>query len=127
MINKNIFIVDCDVDRFEDYFSRKKCSYVINHHDIKKRLTNNDPNKTNPSTEVIQFNIQKKLNLFSRCKNSEFLYFLKEDVNEDFIQELKKLLKTSAYNTHFHLLIDDKNKKIDFEAEFNSIQLLEND
>ena len=59
---KNVFIVKCDRDIFEKIFSKKKNSDVINHHDIRERLTNNDLYKIPPSPEIIQYQIMKKIN-----------------------------------------------------------------
>ena len=82
---KNVFIVKCERDIFERLFSKNKNSDVINHHDIREKLTNNDLYKTPPSSEIIQFQIMKKINSFNKCKKSEFIYFYREEISEDFI------------------------------------------
>jgi hypothetical protein len=75
-MTKNVLIVKCDREKFEKHFSKKRNSDVINHHDIRERLTNNDVFKTPPSSEIVQFQIVKRINSFTKCKKSEFLFLV---------------------------------------------------
>lgn len=125
IISKNVFIVNCDRSKFESYFSRKRNSDIINHHEIRQRLTNNDIFKTPPSQEVIEYQIIKKINSFSRCKKSEFLYFYIDKLELDFINKIKILFSSCEFPINYHLLIDyELNEKLK-KLEFNSINKLE--
>ena len=89
-MSKNIFVVKCNPSRFSDNFSRKKNSEIINHYEIRQRLTNNDVFKNPPTDEIVNFQIIKKLNNFKGCRNTEFLFFYQDKINDEFIIGLKK-------------------------------------
>lgn len=125
MISKNIFIVNCEVSRFEDYFSRKKNSDIVNYFEIKKRLTNNDVFKTPPSRDIIEFHMMKRLNSFSRCKKSEFLYFYTDSISEDLIKNLKNIFSSCNFPVNFHLLQEEGSNFPKYQDEFVSVQYLE--
>jgi hypothetical protein len=122
---KNVFIVKCDREKFEKNFSKKRNSDIINHNDIRERLTNNDVFKSPPSPEIIQFQIIKRINSFTRCKKSEFLFFYQEDLTSDFVDGLKKLFSSCEYSINYHLVTDDSDIK--FKEKFYSIQTMEYD
>lgn len=128
MLYKNIFLVVCDEDFFNEEFSRKKISDIINYFEIKKRLTNNDLLKNEPTKNIVEFHIIKKLNSFANCKKREFLYFYSKNVTKRLIENIKGIFSTCEYPVKFHLLIDN-NKKIDQEIfeSFDEIGYLEND
>jgi hypothetical protein len=125
-ITKNVFIVNCDRSVFEGYFSRKRNSDIINHHEIKQRLTTNDVFKTPPSEDVIEFQIIKKLNSFGKCKKSEFLFFYADSINKNLIESLKSIFSECEYPVNYHLLIESiDNSYAEVSNEFSSIQQLE--
>lgn len=122
---KNVFIVKCDRENFEKHFSKKRNSDIINHNDIRERLTNNDVFKSPPSPEIVQFQIIKRINSFTRCKKSEFLFFYQEDLTSDFVDGLKTLFSSCEYPINYHLVTDDSN--VEFREKFYSIQTMEYD
>jgi hypothetical protein len=122
---KNVFIVKCDRENFEKNFSKKRNSDIINHNDIRERLTNNDVFKSPPSPEIVQFQIIKRINSFTRCKKSEFLFFYQEDLTSDFVDGLKTLFSSCEYPINYHLVTDDS--EIEFREKFYSIQTMEYD
>jgi len=124
-ISKNIFVVTCNKSIFEDSFSRKRNSDIINYHEIKKRLTNNDVLKSPPSDDVIEFQIIKKLNAFIKCRKTEFLFFHADEVDYALINNLKTLFSDCEYPVHFHLLVDDSSTIPKCHAEFNSVQTID--
>lgn len=121
---KNVFIVRCDRDIFERIFSKKRNSDVINHHDIRERLTNNDLYKMPPSPEIIQFQIMKKINSFTKCKKSEFIYLYREEISKEFVEGVKSLFSSSCESAiNFHLVTDTK---IEIEEDmFYSVQIMD--
>jgi hypothetical protein len=126
-MTKNIFIVKCDRETFEKNFSKKRNSDVINHNDIRERLTNNDVFKTPPSSEIVQFQIIKRINSFTRCKKSEFLFFYQEDLTEEFIEGLKILFSSCEYPINYHLVTTDEEIENKLNEKFSSIQKIEYD
>jgi hypothetical protein len=122
---KNVFIVKCDRENFEKNFSKKRNSDIINHNDIRERLTNNDVFKSPPSPEIVQFQIIKRINSFTRCKKSEFLFFYQEDLTSGFVDGLKTLFSSCEYPINYHLVTDDS--EIEFREKFYSIQTMEYD
>ena len=122
---KNVFIVKCDRENFEKNFSKKRNSDIINHNDIRERLTNNDVFKSPPSPEIVQFQIIKRINSFTRCKKSEFLFFYQEDLTSGFVDGLKTLFSSCEYPINYHLVTDDI--EIEFREKFYSIQTMEYD
>ena len=122
---KNVFIVKCDRENFEKNFSKKRNSDIINHNDIRERLTNNDVFKSPPSPEIVQFQIIKRINSFTRCKKSEFLFFYQEDLTSGFVDGLKSLFSSCEYPINYHLVTDDS--EIEFREKFYSIQTMEYD
>jgi hypothetical protein len=126
IISKNIFVVNCDKIAFEKSFSRKRNSDIINYHEIRQRLTNNDVFKTPPSDDIIEFQIIKKLNSFRKCRKAEFLFFYIDDVNQSFVINLKTLFTECEFPVNFHLLVDPTQPLPKFHTEFNSVQKIEN-
>jgi len=124
-INKNIFIVNCEKSVFEESFSRKRNSDIINHYEIKQRLTNNDLFKTPPSNEIVEYQIIKKLNSFRKCKKTEFLFFFTESINENIISGIKSIFTDCEFPVIYHLLVEDPDKVKIKNQEFNSVQKLE--
>ena len=122
-MTKNVFIVKCDRDVFEKNFSKKRNSDVINHHEIREKLTNNDLYKTPPSPEIIQYQIMKKINSFTRCKKSEFIYLYREEITREFVEGVKTLFSTNDFQINFHLVID-KNFEVE-ESLFCTIQVID--
>ena len=122
---KNVFIVKFDTENFEKNFSKKRNSDIINHNDIRERLTNNDVFKSPPSPEIVQFQIIKRINSFTRCKKSEFLFFYQEDLTSGFVDGLKTLFSSCEYPINYHLVTDDS--EIEFREKFYSIQTMEYD
>jgi hypothetical protein len=121
---KNVFIVKCDRDIFEKIFSKKKNSDVINHHDIRERLTNNDLYKIPPSPEIIQYQIMKKINSFIKCKKTEFIYLYKEEISKEFVNGVKSLFSYYTENpVNFHLVTDHELEIS--EDMFYSIQIMD--
>jgi hypothetical protein len=123
---KNVFIVKCNREKFERHFSKKRNSDVINHHDIRERLTNNDVFKTPPSQEIVQFQIVKRINSFTKCKKSEFLFLYQENLTLDFIEGLKGLFSPCEFPISYHLVTDEEiSNRIG--SKFNSVQKMEYD
>ena len=122
-MTKNVFIVKCERDIFEKIFSKKRNSDVINHHDIRERLTNNDLYKTPPSPEIIQFQIMKKINSFTKCKKSEFIYLYREEISKEFVDGVKNLFTSSENPVNFHLVTDQEMEVSD--DMFYSIQIMD--
>jgi hypothetical protein len=120
---KNVFIVKCERDVFEKLFSKNRNSDVINHHDIREKLTNNDLYKTPPSPEIIQFQIMKKINSFIKCKKTEFIYFFREEISNEFVSGVKTLFSSGEYSINFHLVTDEKAEIP--EGMFYSVQLMD--
>ena len=126
VMSKNIFVVNCNRDIFESSFSRKKNSDIINHYEIHQKLTNNDSAKIPPSEEIVNFQIIKKLNNFRDCRKTEFVYFLREEIDKSFIIRLKNFFNNCSVPVFFHLL-KDSDKISSIEKEFNTVQILEHD
>jgi hypothetical protein len=125
VISKNIFVVSCEKSKFETIFSRKRNSDIINYHEIRQRLTNNDVFKTPPSKEVVEFQIIKKLNSFSKCRKTEFLFFYMDNITSEFLSYLKSLFSECEFPVNYHLLLENDTKIPKIHKEFNSVQLLE--
>lgn len=125
IISKNIFIVNCDKLKFESFFSRKRNSDIINYHEIRQRLTNNDVFKTPPSNDIVEFQIIKRLNSFRKCKKTEFLFFYVDNIDKQFLENLKFIFNQCEYPVNYHLLVDTENPLPKIHKEFNSVQNLE--
>jgi hypothetical protein len=126
-MTKNVFIVKCNREKFEKYFSKKKNSDVINHHDIRERLTNNDVFRTPPTPEIVQFQIVKRINSFTKCKSSEFLFLYREELTTDFIDGIKDLFHPCDFEINYHLVTDDEAISNRISKKFNSVQKMEYD
>jgi hypothetical protein len=127
IMSKNIFIVKCDRSLFEKNFSRKKNSDIINKYEICQKLTNNDSAKIPPSEDIINFQIVKKLNTFRDCKKTEFVYFLKEDIDTEFLLKLKGFFSNCEIPVYYHLLSDNKLEEDYMKKEFHSVHLIQYD
>ncbi len=125
--SKNIFLIDCEYSRFVEYFSRKRNSDLIDPIEIHKRLTNNDVMKIPPSEDIVEFHMSKKLNSFSNCRKSEFLYFYSKNISEDLIKNLKSFFSRCEFPVNFYLLQEDGTALPHFHQEFKSVQFLEDD
>ena len=125
-ITKNVFIVNCDRDKFEKFFSKKRNSDIINWKEIKDKLTNNDALKIPPSMQIVEFQVIKKINSFSKCKRLEFLYYYTERINDEIIQNLKNFFSSCKFPVNYHLITNDLNE-FDIVNDFESVQILEND
>jgi hypothetical protein len=123
-VSKNVFIVKCDLSKFTESFSRKKNSEIINHYEIRQRLTNNDVFKTPPTDEIVNFQIMKKLNNFKDCKKTEFLFFYQDQLEDMFINGLKSFFSDSSYTMHFHLLLESETKNTKLKKQFNTVQIM---
>jgi hypothetical protein len=123
-LSKNVFIVKCDISLFNESFSRKKNSEIINHHDIRQRLTNNDVFKSPPTDEIVNFQIIKKLNNFKDCKKTEFLFIYQDTVNPEFVNRLKGFFKDSEFPVLYHLLVENENKNAKVKKQFTTIQVM---
>lgn len=126
-MSKNIFIVRCDREVFESSFTRKKNSEIINHFEIFQKLTNNDASKTPPTEEIVNFQIIKKLNNFRDCKKTEFVFFLREKIDKDFIFGLKNFFNGCYIPIFYHLLSDVEIRDKKILKEFHSVQNLDYD
>jgi hypothetical protein len=124
IVSKNIFIVKCEPSFFSDSFSRKKNSEIINHYEIRQRLTNNDVFKNPPTDEIVHFQIVKRLNNFKECKKTEFLFLYQDKVDDGFIIRLKKFFDDSEYPVHYHLLLESEIKNARLKKHFNSVQIM---
>ena len=120
---KNVFIVKCERDIFEKLFSKNRNSDVINHHDIREKLTNNDLYKTPPSPEIIQFQIMKKINSFTKCKKTEFIYFFREEISKEFVSGVKTLFSSGEHSINFHLVTDESDELPN--GMFYSVQVMD--
>lgn len=121
---KNIFVVRCDSSIFEESFSKKKNSEVINHLDIKQRLTNNDIFKNPPSSDVVDFHIMKKMNNFRKCKRTEFLFLYKESLDMNFVKAIKEFFNDCDYLVKYHLLTEKEIRDKSIKEEFNTVQIM---
>ena len=126
VISKNIFVVNCDKSKFESVFSRKRNSDIINYYEIRQRLTNNDVFKCPPSSDIVEFQIIKKLNAFSKCRKTEFLFFYVDNLSNDFLNYLKSIFTECEFPVNFHLLLEKDQSVPKIHTEFNSVQILEN-
>jgi hypothetical protein len=127
IMSKNVFIVKCDRSLFEKNFSRKKNSDIINKYEICQKLTNNDSSKIPPSEDIVNFQIVKKLNTFRECKKTEFVYFLKEDIDSDFLAKLKNLFSNCHVPVYYHLLSEDDSEQYSIKKDFHSVHLIQYD
>jgi hypothetical protein len=118
--SKNVFLVRCEIETFEILFSKKKNLEVINYHNIREKLQNSDYQKSEPSEEIVQLQIIKKINNFRDCKKTECLYIHKEKIDKEFIRRVKHLLKLSPFSIEYHLLHDGKMER-GIKREFDSI------
>jgi hypothetical protein len=125
ILSKNVFIVKCDLPFFVESFSRKKNSEIINHHEIRHKLTNTDVFKTPPTNEIVNFQIIKKLNTFKEGKKSEFLFIYQDYVNDEFISNIKEFFSNSSYPVKYHLLIDREIKSPKIKNHFSTIQFID--
>jgi hypothetical protein len=125
ILSKNVFIVKCDLSLFSDSFSRKKNSEIINHHDIRQRLTNNDVFKSPPTDEIVNFQIIKRLNNFKECKKTEFLFIYQESIDDGFVSRLKNFFTDSEFAIHYHLLIDQEMKPAKIKKHFSTVQIMD--
>jgi len=119
--SKNVFLVKCEISVFESLFSKKKNLEVINHREIREKMQNSDYQKFEPSDDVVQLQIIKKINTFKDCKRTETLYIHREKVDKEFIQRIKRLLKTSPFVIEYHLLHDGKMER-GIKREFDTIK-----
>lgn len=124
IVSKNVFIVKCNLSTFTESFSRKKNSEIINHYEIRQRLTNNDVFKTPPTDEIVNFQIMKKLNNFKDCKKTDFLFFYQDDIEDNFVNGLKSFFSDSLYAIHYHLLLESSTKNTKLKKQFNTIQII---
>jgi hypothetical protein len=124
VVSKNVFIVKCDLSVFTDNFARKKNSEIINHHEIRQRLTNNDVFKTPPTDEIVHFQIIKRLNNFKECKKTEFLFIFQERVEDNFVSGIKTFFEDSEYPVHYHLLLESELKNTRLKKQFNTVQIM---
>jgi hypothetical protein len=119
--SKNVFLVKCEIDVFESLFSKKKNLEVINYREIRNKMQNSDHQKHEPSDDVVQLQIIKKINTFKDCKRTETIYIHREKVDKDFIQKIKSLLRTSPFQVDYHLLHDGKMER-GIKREFVTIK-----
>lgn len=125
-ITKNVFIVNCERGKFEKYFSKKRNSDIINWKDIKDKLTNNDALKIPPSKQIIEFQVIKKINSFSKCKRLEFLYYYSEIVNDEIVESVKTFFKNCQFPVKYHLITSELNE-FDITDSFEYVQINEDD
>lgn len=123
--SKNVFLVKCDLLLFSDTFSKKKNSDVINQHDIRQKLTNNDVFKIPPTEDIVNFQIIKKLSNFKICNKTEFLFIYQEEIKTKFIDQLKEFFSDSNYPINYHLLLDEEIKLKKIKNLVNSIQFID--
>lgn len=126
-MSKNVFIVKCDRATFEKSFIRKKNSDIINHHEIHQKLTNNDSSKTPPSEEIVNYQIVKKLNSFRECRKTEFVFVLREKIDQSFINRLKDFFGDCFVPVFYHLLVDKELKDKKLASEFHTVSMIDND
>jgi len=126
-MSKNVFIVKCDRETFESSFTRKKNSDIINHYEIHQKLTNNDSSKTPPSDEIVNYQIVKRLNGFRECRKTEFVFVLREKIDQNFIIRLKEFFGECFVPVFYHLLVDKEVKDKKLIKEFNTVSLLDHD
>jgi hypothetical protein len=126
-MSKNVFIVRCDRETFESSFTRKKNSDIINHYEIHQKLTNNDSSKTPPSDEIVNYQIVKRLNSFRECRKTEFVFVLREKIDQNFIIRLKEFFGECFVPVFYHLLVDKEVKDKKLIKEFNTVSLLDHD
>jgi hypothetical protein len=126
-MSKNVFIVRCDRETFESSFTRKKNSDIINHYEIHQKLTNNDSSKTPPSDEIVNYQIVKRLNSFRECRKTEFVFVLREKIDQNFIIRLKDFFGECFVPVFYHLLVDKEVKDKKLIKEFNTVSLLDHD
>lgn len=126
-MSKNIFIVRCDRETFERSFTRKKNSDIINHYEIHQKLTNNDSSKTPPSDEIVNYQIVKRLNSFRECRKTEFVFVLREKIDQNFIIRLKDFFGECFVPVFYHLLVDKELKDKKLIKEFNTVSVLDHD
>jgi hypothetical protein len=126
-ITKNVFIVNCERERFEKFFSKKRNSDVINWKDIRDKLTNNDALKIPPTKQIIEFQIIKKFNSFSKCKRMEFLYYYVDKVSDDIINEVKGFFRNCQFPVNYHVITSVDQEFDSILNDFNSVQLVEDD
>jgi hypothetical protein len=127
IMSKNVFIVRCDRETFENSFTRKKNSDIINHYEIHQKLTNNDSSKTPPSDEIVNYQIVKRLNSFRECRKTEFVFVLREKIDQNFIIRLKDFFGECFVPVFYHLLVDKEVKDKKLIKEFNTVSLLDHD
>lgn len=129
ILYKNVFIVNCKLEIFEKNFCRKKNSDLINHHEIRKKLTNSDSTKLPPNEEIVNCQIIKKLNAFRSCKKTEFVFIYQEIIDCQFIKDLKSFLGTCITPSFFHLLVENDEINLDenIKNEFNTISVIDYD
>jgi len=127
IMSKNVFIVRCDRETFESSFTRKKNSDIINHYEIHQKLTNNDSSKTPPSDEIVNYQIVKRLNSFRECRKTEFVFVLREKIDQNFIIRLKEFFGECFVPVFYHLLVDKEVKDKKLIKEFNTVSLLDHD
>ena len=125
IVSKNVFIVKCDLPKFEENFSRKKNSEIINQYEIRQRLTNNDVFKNPPTDEIVEFQIIKKLNNFKDCKKTEFLFFYRERLDSSFIEGIKEFLGESQFPVTYHLLLERDIRDNKLKKHFNTVQYMD--
>lgn len=126
-MSKNVFIVRCDRETFERSFTRKKNSDIINHYEIHQKLTNNDSSKTPPSDEIVNYQIVKRLNSFRECRKTEFVFVLREKIDQNFIIRLKDFFGECFVPVFYHLLVDKELKDKKLIKEFNTVSVLDHD
>lgn len=126
-ITKNVFIVNCERERFEKFFSKKRNSDVINWKDIRDKLTNNDALKIPPTKQIIEFQIIKKFNSFSKCKRTEFLYYYVDNISDDIINEVKSFFRSCQFLVNYHIITSVEQGFDSILNDFNSVQLIEDD
>lgn len=126
-MSKNVFIVRCDRETFERSFTRKKNSDIINHYEIHQKLTNNDSSKTPPSDEIVNYQIVKRLNSFRECRKTEFVFVLREKIDQNFIVRLKDFFGECFVPVFYHLLADKEIKDKKLIKEFNTVSVLDHD
>ena len=127
IMSKNVFIVRCDRETFERSFTRKKNSDIINHYEIHQKLTNNDSSKTPPSDEIVNYQIVKRLNSFRECRKTEFVFVLREKIDQNFIIRLKDFFGECFVPVFYHLLVDKELKDKKLIKEFNTVSVLDHD
>lgn len=123
--HKSIFFIKCELDEFISNFPKHPLCDVVVYSEMERKIKSKDLFKANPTSDIVNFAISKKISQFLISKKQFFLYYHLNSLEKERLNRIAQMIE-KLEDTTIHLFVTEQKDYNSAKKYVDNVHLVQN-